>query len=222
MMPSTPRSTQLGHARRVVDGPGVARPGRRRGPASTSAASTSRSNGLTAHVAAARRSSATSRSRIGDLERPARPVGSCGWSARTWREHRGVERADQQLVGGVADLARPDSARPSAGRPRRRPSSPGSWSGSPGSFLISTFTPMPGAGVEGLVERGDRWRAGRPRPARRSARPSGRRASWWTTSDAVGGAAHVELDPVGPQLGGRGGRPRRCSPGGRPTPRGGR
>ena len=85
------------------------------------------------------------------------------------------------------------AARRSADRARRDRNP-----GSPGRFLISTFTPSASHASRAASRYGTN--AGRSAASRSTiARPSGSWASWWTARAPSAVRPHVELDPVGPE-----------------------
>ncbi len=115
---------------------------------------------------------------------PRSPAGA-GWLARGAAP---PGRTSSPATGrvGVGPAHRP--VRPGV-RPRPRPIwlRPPRGPGSPGSFLISTFTPMPDAGVERLVEGRPPTPAARRRPGRRwpGRQPAGHRGGRSATPSAV-------------------------------------
>ena len=171
-MPSTPQAASWRPSLRVVAGPGVDGE-----PAFVAAGDQlgvdGRSRGMERHVAAPRDVVDARRRRpAGTSATPwASPASSCAAPV----DGRDAERRDDQsVIGSPPRLEQGDHASAT--------DSDSSKSGSDGSFLISMLTTRPGAGVERLAERQHVPRQVGPLARSTIARPSGRRASWCTTT----------------------------------------
>ena len=156
------------------------------------------------------------------MSRSSRPIrttraaaGSWGWSARTWRSTAG----SNELTSNSSAWCAPGSwalvtrQSPTAAA-NRAPAA--ARSGSSRSFLISTFTPIPTQASRAASSVATD--AGRSGPVSSAmARPSGSPASWWTTRTPCTVWRTSSSTQSAPSSAAWR-TPRRCSPGGRPTP----